>query len=215
MTEFSCFIDEGNNYMKFAIISGSTRQNNPQSVKVANYINQFVNGMNIDSHLLDLSKIVIKGWDETFWSDHAAFDPGWTKISQQLHQCDAIIIVAPEWNGMLPPALVNVMHLAVKGEFANKPMLIVSVSAGGNGVYPIVHLRESVKNSFATIIPHHVIIRDVNNVLNDYNTVSSESDRSIRERLHYSLKVLEVYAENFIKIRNSDVIKNIPYSYGM
>lgn len=201
--------------MKFGIISGSNRQNNPQSLKVADYIKQFITRLEIDGYLLDLSKTQIKYWDESFWSNHTSFDPEWTKASQEFHACDAIIIVAPEWNGMIPPALVNIMHLAVKGEFANKPLLIVSVSAGGNGVYPVVHLHESVKNSFASIVPHHVIVRDVNNVLNDFDVVTGESDRLIRERLNYSLKVLEVYAQGFITIRNSDVIRNIPYSYGM
>lgn len=200
--------------MKFGIISGSNRKNS-QSFKVADYIQNLAKQQSTESYLLDLSKVNIKYWDEGFWADSKTFDLEWTKASTELHSCDGIIIVAPEWNGMLPPALVNIMHLAVKGEFANKPVLIVSVSSGINGAYPVVHLHQSGKNSFANFIPHHVIVRDVNNVLNDYSTVANEIDQSIRERLNHALQVLNVYSEAFKQIRSSDVIKNVPYAYGM
>ena len=200
--------------MKFGIISGSNRKNS-QSLKVATYIQNLAKLQSTDSYLLDLSIANIKYWDESFWVDSKTFDPEWTKASNELHSCDGIIIVAPEWNGMLPPALVNIMHLAVKGKFANKPVLIVSVSSGINGVYPVIHLHESGKNSFANFIPHHVIVRDVNHVLNDYSIAANEIDQSIRDRLNYALQVLNVYSAAFKQIRDSQVIKNVPYAYGM
>ena len=202
--------------MKFAIISGSTRQNNPQSLKVAKYIESFVVNSGHQVYLLDLATANIKYWDETFWSDYANFDSNWTKASTELHAADALIIVAPEWNGMLPPALVNIFHLAVKGEFANKPALIVGVSSTINGTYPIAQLRLNCgKNNFINFIPQHVIIRNVNNVLNNLASSENEEDNFIRNRLNYSMQILEVYGEAFKQIRNSDIIKNTPFPYGM
>jgi len=203
--------------MKFAIISGSTRQNDPQSSKVAHYVQtQLEQLLAQETYLLDLSKTTLKYWDETFWSDYKNFDPAWSIASKEIHSCDAIIIVAPEWNGMIPPALKNVFHLATKGELANKPGLIISVSSGINGVYPITELRlNSFKNTYINYIPQHVIVRNVNTVLNTPDAVDTESDKLTRERIDYTLKILQVYAEAFVKIRSSDVIKNSPFPYGM
>jgi NAD(P)H-dependent FMN reductase len=204
--------------MKFAIISGSTRQNNPQSSKVAKYVQtQIKTDLKEDTYLLDLSVTNLKYWDETFWSDYENFDKAWSIASKELHSSDAIIIIAPEWNGTIPPALKNIFHLATKGEFANKPGLIISVSSGINGVYPITELRaNSAKNTSINYIPQHVIVRNVNTVLNgNEEAVEIESDRLTRERIDYTLKILQVYAKNFINIRNSEIIKNIPFPYGM
>lgn len=203
---------------KFAIISGSTRQKNPQSSKVARYVQtQLEKVMQEDSYLLDLSKTTIKYWDETFWSDYKNFDPAWSVASRELHSCDAIIIVVPEWNGTIPPALKNIFHLATKGEFANKPGLIISVSSGINGVYPITELRiNSFKNTYINYIPQHVIVRNVNTVLNDgEEAVEIESDKLTRERIDHTLKILKVYADAFVNIRNAEVVKNNPFPYGM
>ena len=202
--------------MKIGIISGSTRQKKPQSAKVAKFVQNLELQAGHSTYLLDLSVTPIKYWDETFWSDYANFDANWSVASHELHSCDALIIVAPEWNGMLPPALSNIFHLATKGELANKPALIISVSAAINGVYPIAQLRlNSYKNTFINYLPEHVIIRNVNSVLNDLEVVETEEDKNIRERLSYSLKILAVYAEGFVSIRNSEIIKNNPFPYGM
>lgn len=202
--------------MKIGIISGSTRKKTPQSSKVAKFIATTEKQNGNEVYLLDLSETDIKFWDETFWSDYSNFDPVWKEASENLHTCDGFVVVAPEWNGMIPPALLNIFHLAVKGEFSNKPALIVTISSGGNGVYPVTQLRlNSSKNNFINYIPHHVIVRNVNNVLNDLTIIANDEDKWIRERLDYSLKILEVYTEGFMQIRNSEIIKNIPFANGM
>lgn len=202
--------------MKFAIISGSTRHNKPQSSKVAKYIKQEVqNQFKHEVYLLDLSETEIKSWDETFWNDYNNFDANWLQASQKLRDADAIIIIAPEWNGMVPPALKNIFQLATKGEFANKPALIVSVSSGINGVYPITELRlNTYKNTFLNYIPQHVIVRNVNNVLNQPE-ITTDEDKAIRERISYTLQILQAYAEGFISIRKNVIIQSNTYPYGM
>lgn len=202
--------------MKIGIISGSTRHEKPQSTKVAGYIQHIIQKSGFADYWLNLSQTQIKYWDETFWSDYANFDKNWHMASTELHECDGLVIVSPEWNGMIPPALLNIFHLAVKGEFANKPALLVGVSASINGVYPIAQLRiNSGKNTFINYIPQHVIVRNAEAVLNDFDLAADENDRLIRERLEYSLKILAVYTQAFIQIRNSDIIKNTPFQFGM
>ncbi|MCX8514844.1 MAG: NAD(P)H-dependent oxidoreductase [Burkholderiales bacterium] len=203
--------------MKYSIISGSTRLNKNQSLKIAKFIeNIILHTLKQEVFLLDLSSVSIKYWDESFWKSHATFDSNWNKVRAELSSSDGIVIIAPEWNGSIPPALRNIFHLAVKGEFANKPALLISVSSSINGVYPIVELKiSSAKNSYINYIPQHIIIRNATAVLNSNNSYTSEEDKIIQERIIYVLKVLNVYTENFIQIRNSDIIKNYPYPNGM
>lgn len=202
--------------MKFTIVSGSTRKVS-QSFKVSSYVKQVLeNKCNQEVYLLNLAQANLKWWDESFWSKNAEFDSNWSVAKQELDSSDALIIVAPEWNGMIPPALKNFFHLATNKEISNKPGLIVSVSSGPNGVYPITELRmNTYKNTFFCYIPHHVIVRDVTNILNDVNTASNDDDKSIRDRIVASLAVLIEYAKAFQNIRNSDAVKNFPFPYGM
>ncbi|MDQ5921263.1 MAG: hypothetical protein QG673_1321 [Pseudomonadota bacterium] len=202
---------------KFAIISGSTRKKAPQSSKVAHYVKWLLEQqLEQETYLLDLSETSLKYWDETFWSDYKNFDENWAIASKEIRNSDALVIITPEWNGTIPPALKNIFHLATKGEMANKPALIISVSSGINGVYPITELRlNSFKNTFVNYIPQHVIVRNVNSVLNNPQAIETEDDKLIKERIDYTLKILMVYAEAFVKIRDSEIIKNNPFPYGM
>ncbi|MCE2706069.1 MAG: NAD(P)H-dependent oxidoreductase [Proteobacteria bacterium] len=203
--------------MKFTIVSGSTRQSS-QSIKVSKYIEHILGKkLHEECYLLNLATANLKFWDESFWQeDPNKFDANWTKARNEINNSDALIIVAPEWNGMIPPALKNFFHLAVKGEISNKPALIVSVSASVNGVYPITELRmNSYKNTVLCYIPQHVIVRNVGTQLNDLVSPENEEDKIIRERIESSLKVLIEYAKAFKTIRSSDAVKNFPFPYGM
>ncbi|HMT02395.1 MAG TPA: NAD(P)H-dependent oxidoreductase [Burkholderiales bacterium] len=201
--------------MKFAIISGSTRKNS-QSSKVARYVKFYLESQQQDTYFLNLAEQPIKHWNETFWNDYENFDPIWNIARKELQTSDAIIVISPEWNGMCPPALKNVFQLATKGEFANKPALIISVSASTNGVYPIAELRlNTYKNTYICYIPQHVIVRNVNKVLNSFENSESEEDTSIRKRIIYSVQLLKVYAEAFTNIRKNDIVLSNTYPYGM
>jgi NAD(P)H-dependent FMN reductase len=203
--------------MKFTIVSGSTRVN-PQSRKVAKYVEHSIkaNLVDVDTYLLDLSVANLKYWDETFWSDYENFDPAWNIARKELNTSDAVVIVCPEWNGMIPPAVKNFFHLCTKGELANKPGLIVTVSSSVNGVYPVIELRANTyKNTFITYIPQHVIVRNVGQVLNNFESIESDEDKIIRERLDYTLRILNEYAKALVMVRKSEVIQKNPYPYGM
>lgn len=200
--------------MNVSIVSGSTRVGS-QSLKVANYINNCLFNIGHEGRVIDLASLKIKEWDSSFWGEKE-FDPNWTKTKKDLESSDAVIVIAPEWDGSIPAGLKNFFHLATKGEIANKPALIVSISAGPNGVYPVTELRSSCyKNSFVCYIPQHVIIRFVNDVLNDFGSYQNDNDKEIQNRLNASLQVLIEYAKALKVLRNSDALKNYTYPYGM
>ena len=126
-------------------------------------------------------------------------------VYEKLAKSDGFIFVVPEWNGMVPPAMKNVFIIADR-EFAHKPALLVTVSAGFGGSYPIAELRmSSYKNSRLCYIPDHVIVRHVNTVMNTPEP-ANDDDKRIRDRLAYSIRVLEEYTKAFQAIRKSGVI---------
>ena len=73
--------------------------------------------------------------------------------------------MTPEWNGMATPAIKNFFLYFSSSVLFHKPALIVTVSAGHGGAYPVIELRSSgYKNTKLCYIPEHVIIREAANV---------------------------------------------------
>ncbi|MHB1221034.1 MAG: NAD(P)H-dependent oxidoreductase [Gammaproteobacteria bacterium] len=209
-----------NNSMKninYAIISGSTRPQS-QSKKVAEFIKQTLLEHTEEAliEIIDLAIDRFPLWDETVWSKGPEWHPNWSAISKKLHKAEAIVIIAPEWGGMVPPQLKNFFQLCSNRELSHKPGLIIGVSSGNSGSYPIAELRmSSFKNTKICYIPDHVIIRDVTNVLNTLELTSNDNDKNIRERMEYALSLLNLYADGFRQIRNHEIIINSKYPYGM
>lgn len=203
--------------MKIAIISGSHRKNS-QSMKVARHIEETLkNNNDIETWLFSLEDNPLPLWDEGVWDGEQRWLDILTPLREQLTSCDALVIISPEWHGQVPAGLKNFFLLFGKNELGHKPALIVSVSSGIGGSYPVAELRmSSYKNSRICYIPEHVIIRDVESVLNkeaaDNNT---GSDAYIRERLHWSLDILQAYAAALQPIRASGVTQNDKFGNGM
>lgn len=200
---------------KFIIISGSTRPKS-QSAKVAGYVAKVLPGLleGCEASVLDLADAELPNWHEGFWEDESS-SAVWAETSERLHACDGLIIVSPEWNGMAPPPLMNIFLLTSRGEIAHKPGLLVTVSAGTGGAYPVSQLRAfTTKNTQLCYVPDHVVVRDVRNVLNEEQP-QTKQDQYIRERIEYSLGVFAVYAAAFRFIRQSGVIDLETYPYGM
>lgn len=197
--------------MFISIIVGSSRQNS-QSAKVGQYVSGLVS---VKHSLHSVKDLLPKLWDnDAFESTKEQSAAKNELVVKELNQADAFIFVVPEWNGMVPPAMKNLFVICDK-ELAHKPALLVSVSAGMGGAYPIAELRmSSYKNSRVCYIPDHVIVRHVEQVMNTPDSVN-EDDKRIRDRLAYSVKVLEEYAKAFQSIRQSGVIDLAAHPNGM
>ncbi len=202
--------------MKYAIISGSHRPQS-QSGKVALYIEKqlAILDSSASSVILDLGKTPLPLWDEGIWQGDPKIMDVWKPISTELKSCDAAIVIAPEWGGMVPAALKNFFLFAADGCLYHKPGLIVGVSASRNGAYPVAELRvSSYKNTHLQYISEHIIVRQVNDVLNE-ETPQSDDDASLRKRLDYSLSVLAEYAKALQLVRASGVLNRKDYPFGM
>lgn len=203
--------------MKYAIIVGSHRQNS-QSLKVGKYIENRIKTLQPDAetYFLELATANIPMWDEGVWKGEEKWKAAWSPIAAELQTCDAIIPITPEWAGMATPMIKNFFLLCSTNEVGHKPSMIVSVSSGRGGTYPVNELRtSSYKNNHICYIPEHLIIRFVTERLNEAEAVD-ESDTVTRQRIDYAIGVLELYAQNFKHIRaKSDVWKSKEFAFGM
>lgn len=204
--------------MKLTVVSGSHREKS-QSEKVSNVILQIVNSNQLfdDTELLSLAGNPLPLWDQGVWDGEEKWKTLLTPLRQQLQESDAFVIVSPEWHGQVPAGLKNFFLLCSKKELGHKPALIVTVSNGRGGSYPVAELRmSSYKNNRICYLPEHVIVRDVENILNEKAEDNDQrSDSFYRDRLKWALGILKEYAAAFQQIRASGVTDSDKFKTGM
>lgn len=197
--------------LNYVVIAGSGRPQS-ESARVGEYLRQRLIDLNLsdDSNcsLIDLGTSPLPLWpeqNEALWHDYA----------QRLQAADGLIVITPEWHGMASPALKNFFVLASKDELAHKPALLVAVSSGLGGAYPISELRSSgVKNNRLCYIPEHIIVRHVNNMLHP-GPVVDDNDARLRPRIDYALDVLSHYTSALCVVRKTLDMSNSAYPTGM
>ncbi len=200
--------------MRIVVVSGSHRKES-QSERVARCVAERFSSLQADAEVVSLGKTPLPLWDEGVWDGDTRWKEKWSPISATLKGSSAIVLVVPEWSGMVPPALKNFLLLCSSEEVGHKPALLVSVSSGVGGSYPIAELRmSSYKNNRLVYVPDHVIIRDVESML-DGSDAKSDRDQTVRNRLDYSMKVLLEYARALNQVRQSGVIDYGEFPYGL
>lgn len=197
--------------LNYVLVAGSSRADS-QSAKVAGFLRQRLIDLGYSSakqcSVIDLGAGPLPLWP----SD----DNGpWAQYAEQLKSADALLIIAPEWNGMACPAIKNFFIYASKTELAHKPALLVGVSSGIGGAYPISELRaSSYKNCRLCYIPEHLIVRHVEQVLNDGAAISDD-DQRLRARGDYALDVLHQYGQALKPLRASIDLCKPEFANGM
>ena len=187
--------------MKISIISASHRLNS-QSKKISFFIQNNLSKMDyeLDTFLLDLADEALPLWSPEKREGKGVWGETWNAISDSLNQSDGLILVVPEYRGMASPAAKNIFLLCGNGELAHKPGLIVSVSSGNGGAYPISELRSSsYKNTHIMWIPENIIIRNVE----EFNPGSHGKNIPdwLDNRIDYVLNLLLAYASNMKTLR--------------
>ena len=197
--------------LNIVLVAGSSRSNS-QSGKVARFLRQRL--IELGHSSLELCTVIDLGLGPLpLWPSD---DSGpWGQYAERLQVADALIIVAPEWNGMACPAIKNFFIYASKAELAHKPGLLVGVSSGLGGAYPISELRaSSYKNCRLCYIPEHLIVRHAEQVLND-GSASHDDDQRLRPRIDYALDILNKYAQALQPVRASIDLSHPAFANGM
>ena len=138
------------------------------------------------------------------------------ELKKNIAAATGFVIVCPEWHGMVPAALKNFFLHFSGGELAHKPALLTAVSSGIGGAYPISELRaSSYKNSRICYLPEHLIVRNVESVLNENSALDNGNHKSLMERLEFCVDLLVEYVNAFKRIRDSEVVSNKRFKNGM
>jgi NAD(P)H-dependent FMN reductase len=194
--------------MKISIICCSHRENS-ESKRISDIL--CVNLLNIQkdlkTFLLDLGTDTLPLWSTQKSSGEGVWRGLWKNISNNLIESSGFIFVVPEYGGMATPIAKNFFLLCGNGELAHKPGLIVSVSSGNGGAYPIAELRSSsYKNTHIMWIPENIIIRNVEsfNSVDEFNIIPNW----LEPRINYTLQLLLAYASNMISLRDKINLKD-------
>lgn len=200
--------------LRLAFVVGSHHVDS-QSEKVAHYLAALSDrlepaGVQV---LLPLADLDLPLWTEPVLDGPAG--PVWREVAAELSACDGVALVTPEWGGMVPAALKNFLLYCTGHELAHKPGLIVSVSSGPNGAYPVAELRMSAgKNTRLCLVPDHLIVRDVDEMLNDDEPADSR-DRALRARADHAVRQWLAYARALRSVRAQAADELERYPYGM
>lgn len=202
--------------MKIGIIVGSHKKVS-NSAKVGRYAAEAIKRLipGATTWTYDLGTNPLPMWDESVWAGAPQWKSIWDPISSELKASDAFVVISPEYSGMVPPALKNFFLLCGPADIGHKPGLIVAVSSGRGGSYPVAELRESsYKNTRINWIPDHMIVREADHVMND-PTPSTETDKITRANLDYALRLLGEYSKALRMVRASGVIDHKAHPNGM
>ena len=199
--------------MKISIISASHRTNS-QSKKISDILHNNLLKINsdLDIYDLDLGDKLLPLWSPDKKNGKGVWGDTWKSISDNLIKSEGFILVVPEYGGMATPAAKNIFLLCSNGEFAHKPGLIVSVSSGNGGAYPISELRSSsYKNTHVMWIPENIIIRNVE----EFNPGAHGDNipEWLDNRIDYVLKLFLAYSSNMRSLR--DKVNRKDFGNGM
>jgi NAD(P)H-dependent FMN reductase len=204
--------------MKISIISGSHREPS-QSEKVARHIDKRLrdSGLADETWLYPLAGNPLPLWEEAIWDKDPQWEERLQPIREQLQSSDGLVVVAPEWHGQVPSGLKNFFLMVSRFDVGHKPALIVAVSSADGGAYPVAELRmSSYKNNRLCYIPEHVIVRNVESVLNeDPEQNNLDADSYFRERIDWSLNILVAYAKALRDVRDSGITLSDKFKNGM
>ncbi len=196
--------------MNITVISASNRANS-QSSKVASRIEQKLGNLGKEANVLDLHETKLPLFDDSGPPEN------WDEVQQLINQADGYVFVVPEWNGMVPPALINLLSYVEKKSMAHKPVLLVSLSSGLNGAYPLAQLRSfGQKNRHYVLMPDAVILKNVKSLLNNPEPDENMSgDSAVHERLNYELAILVRYAAALNGVRKDSFVDPSKYPNGV
>jgi len=167
------------------------------------------------SQVFSLENNPLPLWDDTVWKGDQKWASVWKPISEIFKASQAFVIVVPEWGGMVPPGLKNLFLLASAFEFAHKPALIVSVSTGLGGSYPVPELRSSsYKNTHICYLPDHLILRQAGELFKNSDVPETQTEKEIMARIQYSLKLLHSYSQALIQVREAHQSEFSQFPYG-
>jgi azobenzene reductase len=202
--------------MHIVLISGSHRRNS-QSLRIAQYLSLRLRLVepSLTNDIIELKENPLPLWDESMWESGSSLNNQWQPYAKRLQAADGLVVISPEWSGMVPSGLKNFFLYCSPKDIGHKPGLIVAVSSSHGGAYPVNELRtSSYKNTMLCYIPEHLIVRNAEKIFVGDTAVDKE-DEYMRGRADYTLKILIAYTQGLKSVRDSGVTVDKKYPFGM
>lgn len=181
--------------MRVAIISGGHTAGS-QSARVADYLRgrlmalPFCGDMQVGLH--DLGAEPLPLW-------HPGASELTTQQANLYSEAEAYILVSPEYHGMASPAIKNWFFWVRQAWLEHKPALLVGVSGGQGGVYPVMELRAHTSKNFRLCyLPDHLVIQRVQHQF----PVKGDIAEPLGRRIDYCLRLLATYTKGFVQMRS-------------
>lgn len=193
--------------MNYCILSCSGRAES-QSHRIALVVQQQLQQLQAgETAVVDLAALPPASWDP--W-DTSSQTPALIEVLHACEAADALVFVVPEWGGMAPPVLKYVLQHLTGGQISHKPGMLVGISSGPSGTYPVAELRAfGFKNSHLVLVPHHIVLRNVEEV------PGAGKGTGQADRMRVALKELTLYAQALAPVRNALNGLRDKHSYGM
>lgn len=129
-----------------------------QSRRVSDYLAGQLESFGEKVELLNFFDLKLPIYDD---SKEGAWKVVWNEIAPKLEAADGFVAVSPEWDGMAAPQWFNMLHYVNK-EMAHKPVMLVGVSNGRGGAYPIAQMKQvGQKNNQFVISPENLIVGEL------------------------------------------------------
>lgn len=195
---------------RITIVSASTRSNS-QSLRMSKYLQKVLDNFGADASILDLNELKLPVYDD---SGEGAWKSDWDKASKQLEQSDGFVVVSPEWGGMASIGWFNMLHYVDK-EMAHKPVVLVGVSSGMGGAYPLAQMKSmGQKNKHFVLVPENLRLMNVEKLFVSESVDEDSADKSVKLRAEYTMKMLIEYAHALGPIRHGKVVDLDQFGFG-
>jgi NAD(P)H-dependent FMN reductase len=151
--------------MKLGIVSGSPRGGSQTGLLADALAHRLPRRQRrVEPVMMDLSTISVPSIESVI---SGAYDGGdsWQKVRDAMSACDGLIVLSPEYNGMVPPALKAFFLVLGRDVLGDKPALAVGVSEGAGGVWPVAELKmTTTKGTGLCWLPDEMVVRRVSEV---------------------------------------------------
>ncbi len=196
--------------MKIVLISGSS-QAESQTVKVTAFLANRLETKGVEVEIIDLHELNLPPFDPNKKPESVI-----STMKKSLDSADGFVLASPEWDGMVNHRIISFLHY-VGMTMADKPVMAVGVSATYHGGhYPVEQMRMlGPKNKHYIVIPEHLVVMNVNDVMNTHDLEGEENDVFIKKRADYALSTLVEYAKALQHVRSSGVTDYDTYPNGM
>lgn len=156
---------------KILILTASDGMN----LKIANEISQIGNDNHIETEIIQLTKYNLPLYTSKE-QEEKGIPSSIPQLKQTISESLGLIVVAPEYNGLIPPVLNNaIAWISVSGkdwrESFNGKTVALATHSGGGGQYVLMAMRQQFSYIGANVIGRQ-ILTNYNKPLNPESAIS-------------------------------------------